>query len=555
MATRKPLFFDDTNGFNSEMATTDDIVIGGLSSSGDIALTGGAEVTGLPSTPGGTTAATSKAYVDSLVDGLGWTDPCAVMNLIGNASVATINGLSPSAGDAYVMTDAGTLTAGSLSVAAGDLVEFDGSAWVKVVTNSGGYPPAGTRAVLSTSVALISPYTDATDDGKIVEFSGSSLTGTDTSEAVNHAAFLVQTPNNDGYYENQGYTFEGTVPTGSWVLWSGAGTVNAGAGLTKSGNTLNVGAGNGITVSADAVAVDADSETGGNIQPVNITANGVGVDINAIAGTGIEADGSANLRLAAQGNGIAGGAGSTLSVDPDSETGGNIEPVTVGANGVGVDINSIAGTGLEADGSANLRIAASAAGDGLTGGGGSALAVNLEASNPTLKITTDELGVKYDSNKGLTTGASGMEVKVDGTTVSFDGSGQLQAVGSAEAQRVENDFAVDEAIAAADPVYWTSTGDRVGKADAASAQLAKSHVFGVARTAQSTVGQTSAIVSIGQCAGILSSATPGTRYWLQSGGGIGTSRPSASGERLIHVGMAMNADDLWVELKDFGRRA
>ena len=44
--------------------------------------------------------------------------------------------------------------------------------------------------------------------------------------------------------------------------------------------------------------------------------------------------------LAAQGNGIAGGAGSTLSVDPDSETGVTVAPVAVGANGVGVTVDN-----------------------------------------------------------------------------------------------------------------------------------------------------------------------------------------------------------------------
>ena len=46
----------------------------------------------------------------------------------------------------------------------------------------------------------------------------------------------------------------------------------------------------------------------------------LGVDVSDFAGTGLEADGSENLRLAAQGNGIAGGAGSTLSIDLDGST-------------------------------------------------------------------------------------------------------------------------------------------------------------------------------------------------------------------------------------------
>jgi hypothetical protein len=72
------------------------------------------------------------------------------------------------------------------------------------------------------------------------------------------------------------------------------------------------------------------------------TASQFAVDVSDFAGTGIEDDGSENLRLAAQGNGIAGGAGSILSVAPDSTTGGTVIPVDVSANGVGVDVADIA---------------------------------------------------------------------------------------------------------------------------------------------------------------------------------------------------------------------
>lgn len=47
----------------------------------------------------------------------------------------------------------------------------------------------------------------------------------------------------------------GTTPL-VFVQFSGAGQITAGAGLTKSGNTLNTGAGTGITINADDVAID-----------------------------------------------------------------------------------------------------------------------------------------------------------------------------------------------------------------------------------------------------------------------------------------------------------
>jgi hypothetical protein len=354
------------------------------------------------------------------------------------------------------------------------------------------------------------------------------------------------------------------------MLWSTQ--ITAGAGLTKTGNTIDVGAGNGISVAADSVAVDPDSTTGGNVEPVSVSANGVGLDVSAIAGTGIEADGSANLRLAAQGNGISGGGGTVLSVDPDSESGGNIAAVSVGANGVGLDISGIAGTGLEADGSGNLRIAAAAAGDGLAGGAGSALSVNLEASNPSLQIVGDELGVKLSD--GLTKDANGLAINldatgsaleftgtagdgtlgvvVDGTTISINGSNQLQSIGSDEATRVENTHTTaTDSTATADPVYINGA-DTVGKARADDD--AKADVIGVIRTGAGAAGATPDVVSHGPAAGVLSGATAGAVYFLQATGGIGTSIPGG-GNRVIQVGYALNATDLFVLIKDFAKRA
>jgi len=76
------------------------------------------------------------------------------------------------------------------------------------------------------------------------------------------------------------------------------------------------------------------------------------------------------LEAAVAGDGLQGGAGSALAVD----------------------VSDFAGTGLEDDGAENLRIAATAAGDGLTGGAGSALAVNVDDS--TIEIATDTVQAK-----------------------------------------------------------------------------------------------------------------------------------------------------------------
>jgi len=67
------------------------------------------------------------------------------------------------------------------------------------------------------------------------------------------------------------------------VIWSefgGLAGITAGAGLTKSGNTLNVGGGNGLTVGVDNITVNPDVSTGPGIAPVAVTSNGVGVIVD-----------------------------------------------------------------------------------------------------------------------------------------------------------------------------------------------------------------------------------------------------------------------------------
>ena len=68
-----------------------------------------------------------------------------------------------------------------------------------------------------------------------------------------------------------------------------------------------------------------------------------------------------NLNDLTDGNGIAdftynGSSTATVSVQADSTTGGNVKPVSVTANGVGLDVDTIDGTGLSASGGGLLDV-------------------------------------------------------------------------------------------------------------------------------------------------------------------------------------------------------
>ena len=533
MAARKPLFMG-TEGFSEEMAISDAMTLGGLTmggnvvmatnkitglgagsasgdalaygqasanladltiaSAGDITLSGGGEVLGLPSVPTVADSAASKAYVDSLVTGLGWKEAVACFRLIGNRTVTQVNALSPVAGDAYVVTDAGTLTAGSLAVVAGDLVEFNCTGWLKLVAASGGFVPAGTRAILSDTDTLLAPYTDGTDNDKIVVFSGSSNTGADTGDTVDKASVLIQDPGHVGYYDNLGYVYEGTPATGTWIQFTGAGTINAGDGLSKTGNTLDV---------------DLATNSG-----LHFTSTQLEAFLN---GTTLQ-KGAAGLSV----KGL---------------------PSLFEVNAVAVSANVTA---------ANLTE--------LTGGGATTLHTHDYSPTGHTHTHASTTGQTANDHHNQSHVLDGGDHTVSGltpghiltalTASTFGFAAPVSTAG--EASRVENTLTTaTDATADGDPVY-VNGNSTVGKARADND--AKSRVIGVIRTGSGAAGATPEVVTVGICAGVLSGASAGATYYLGSTGGLSAALPGAA-NRVIALGYAYNATDLWVGIRDYGKKA
>jgi len=273
---------------------------------------GSNKLTGLADGTAATDAAT-KGQIDAALSGLDWKDPVAVREMVGSSTIAGINGLSPTSGDAYIATDAGTPSAGSSdALAAGDITEFDGTSWKKIVTNSGGYPPSGTRALAAIQTALNGTIglTDGTDDGKILDWDGTSLTpATETTPVEGNSLLVLE---EGGVFASLGYVFDGAVPTGTWVQFTGVGQINAGAGLTKSGNTINAATANAaLVINADnfEVKVDATAATiavgGAGLQVADatsgyiLTGQGAGTDTAFVAMSGdvaIVADGTTTIQ-------------------------------------------------------------------------------------------------------------------------------------------------------------------------------------------------------------------------------------------------------------------
>ena len=121
-----------------------------------------------------------------------------------------------------------------------------------------------------------------------------------------------------------------------------------------------------------------------------------------------------------------------------------------------------------------------------------------------------------------------------------------------EAPKVENTLTTATDITAiGDPVYINGS-NTIGKALAAD--NTKSRVIGLVRVGAGAAGSTPDVVSHGIATAVLTGATPGVPYYLQAAGGIGTALP-AGGNRVICMGYAINATDLFVEMRDYGKKA
>src|SRR5262245_20730741 len=171
---------------------------------------GGFKLTSLGA-PVAATDAPTEGYVDAAISGLAWKDTCRI--------------------------------ASTAQVALTGLVAIDG------VT-----PAAGDRVLLKNQTA-------PAENGIWVAASGAWARATDAAAAgdlLNAACFVSEgTVNADTAWvmtTNAPITVGTTALT--WVQFSGGGTYIGGAGLTLTGNTYDVGAGTGITVAADTVAVD-----------------------------------------------------------------------------------------------------------------------------------------------------------------------------------------------------------------------------------------------------------------------------------------------------------
>jgi hypothetical protein len=213
---------------------------------------------------------TNKGYVDNLVAGLSWKNPVRVATtanvVINTGGLLTIDGVTTVAGDRVLVKN-----------------QTDPKQNAIYVVAAGGW----TLALDSDSSA------DLLNAAVFVE---EGTTQADT-------AWVMTTDNVDLGTSNI-----------VWVQFAGGGMITAGAGLTQSGNTLNVGAGTGITVAADTVALDTAYADGRYINSSGSETLTGDLTINKATGTGFQVVGGADLIVSGGGDVYVGTGGGGLVI-------------------------------------------------------------------------------------------------------------------------------------------------------------------------------------------------------------------------------------------------
>ena len=243
-------------------------------------------------TPTSDNDAVNKAYADSISAGL---DPKESVKAATTANITlsgtqTIDGFALSVGDRVLVKNQTTQSENGIYVVAS-------GSW----TRSDDFDGSPTHEVNGGEYVFVAEGTTNGGSGWIVINANANFTGTG------------------------GYCQIGTDII-EWAQFSSSGTVTAGAGLTKTGDTIDVNAddnsinvsGNGISVNPDDITLETDNTTGGGLQ---------------VKDGGINEN---KLSASVAGNGLTGGAGSPLAV-------GAGNGITVNANDIEVAYGSITG--------------------------------------------------------------------------------------------------------------------------------------------------------------------------------------------------------------------
>ena len=402
----------DSNGLkvdNTVVRTSGDQTIGGTKTFSSIPM--------LPAIdPTNDNHAVRKAYVDSVAQGLSWEDPVFAHTQLVDGS-SGVGGIRP-----------------AMTIEVLDHTGFSAGDTITINYNDG-----TAKSFVLTAVDNASPGPGEFDVNTSRVTSNEAL-----AQNIRDAIFSSNDPDSDKW-DTTGVTFSQDAYI--YIVYDEpaeltSGTIDFSAGITSNdaarwnatesnlgqlwenletnethfaqdqdyAYTWDANDNKWVQVSGGGSIPDATKSVKGKVQIGDGIAVSSGViSIDLASNSGLELTGSTpnqQLRVssALAGDGLTGGSGSALEV-------------------VAADI---AGDGLEDDGSNNLRISTSAAGDGLSGGGGNALSVDVTQIVDDVTVEEDgsnNIRVKEDGiNETHIDWGSGSN-QVDATSVPLDSGG------------------------------------------------------------------------------------------------------------------------------------
>jgi hypothetical protein len=390
--------------FNPGVLTANQALVANGTSGIDKIITANAVVTTL--TANGSTG-TNGQVLSSNGTAAYWETP--ISGVAGSNTQVQFNNSGALAGDADFTFDS---TNNKLSVAGGVIAASDGNFVVgsnSFVANATGVFSTGTvnAAIVSVGTAFVANATQI-NIGANVALNANGTNGTAGQVlASNGTAVYWITPQ------------DGDITT-----------VTAGDGLTGGGTsgavTLDVGAGNGISVSADAIAVVANSGLASNASGVHVIANN-GLSANS---TGV---------FVVAGSGIASNATGVHVVSGNGTIVSNTTGVYVNAAALSIATSQLTGDVALGSGTSGDYVATITAGNGISGsssGEGGAATISVVANNGIVSntsgvfakaangISVDGAGINVVGGDGLTANASGVHVgAANGISVSADAVG------------------------------------------------------------------------------------------------------------------------------------